>query len=198
MQNIETEQRLNACILEKESLEMQNVLSQSLPSFYRRAYRYLGNAADAEDAVQDALLSACRHLGEFKGRSKMSTWLTTIVINSALTQLRKRARQIHIPLDERFGEDEQGYCLADRLADCKPTPEDECIKSDLYGRLMHFVEELPPASRYAFQLRDLDGLTTSEAAQILGVADVTVKAHVSRARAKLRRLMCRTLDAQPR
>jgi RNA polymerase sigma-70 factor (ECF subfamily) len=63
---------------------------------------------------------------------------------------------------------------------------------------MQFVEELPPASRYAFQLRDLNGLSTSEAAQILGVADVTVKAHVSRARAKLRRLAGQALNTQPR
>ena len=177
--------------------EMQHVLSRSLPSFYRRAYRYLGNAADAEDAVQDALLSACRHLGQFKGQAQMSTWLTTIVTNSALTQLRKRSRQTHLSLEERFGE-EQEYSVSERLADSGPSPEDECIKSELYEHLLHCLEELPPASRYAFQLRDLDGLTTSEAAQILGVADVTVKAHVSRARAKLRRLMGRTLDAEPR
>src|SRR5437899_4562336 len=180
--NIGTGQRLDACVVEKETLEMQDVLSEHLPSFYRRAYRYLGNAADAEDAVQDALLSACRHLDQFKRQSKMSTWLTTIVINSALTQLRRRPRQIHTSLDERIGEEEQGYCLSERLADCKPSPEDECINSELYGHLMNLLEELPPASRCAFQLRDLDGLTTSEAAKILGVADVTVKAHVSRAR----------------
>jgi RNA polymerase sigma-70 factor, ECF subfamily len=192
-----SDQPLDVCLLEEESREMQEVLSRYLPSFYRRAYRYLGNAADAEDAVQDALLSACRHLDQFKGQSKMSTWLTTIVINSALTQLRRRSRQIHISLDEQFGE-EPGYCASERLADCRPSPEDECIQSELYGHLMHFVEELPPASGNAFRLRDLDGLTTSEAAQILGVADVTVKAHVSRARAKLRRLIGRALDAQPR
>jgi RNA polymerase sigma-70 factor (ECF subfamily) len=196
--SIGSEQRLDGCFCEKETEEMQDVFSQYLPSFYKRAYRYLGNAADAEDAVQDALLSACRHLHQFKGQSKMSTWLTTIVINSALTHLRRRPRQIHTSLDERIGEDGQGYCLSERLADCKPSPEDECIKSELYEHLLHCLEELPPASRYAFQLRDLDGLTTSEAAQILGVADVTVKAHVSRARAKLRRLMGRTLDAEPR
>jgi RNA polymerase sigma-70 factor (ECF subfamily) len=195
--NIGSEQRLDVCIFEKETQEMQDVLTRSMPSFYRRAYRYLGNAADAEDAVQDALLSACRHLDQFKGQSKMSTWLTTIVINSALTQLRRRPRQIHTSLDEQCGE-EPGYCVSERLADRRPSPEDECIKSELYGHLMHFVEELPPASRYAFQLRDLDGLTTSEAAQILGVADVTVKAHVSRARAKLRQLIGQALDAQPR
>jgi RNA polymerase sigma-70 factor (ECF subfamily) len=193
--NIGSEQRLDVCTFEKETQEMQDVLARSMPSFYRRAYRYLGNAADAEDAVQDALLSACRHLNQFKGRSKMSTWLTTIVINSALTQLRRRPRQIHTSLDEQFGE-EPGYSVSDRLTDQRPSPEDECIQSELYGHLMQFVEELPPASRSAFQLRDLDGLTTSEAAQILGVADVTVKAHVSRARAKLRRLIGQALNTQ--
>jgi RNA polymerase sigma-70 factor (ECF subfamily) len=193
--NIATEQRLDACILEKETLEMQDVLSQCLPSFYRRAYRYLGNAADAEDAVQDALLSACRHLDQFKGQSKMSTWLTTIVINSALTQLRRRPRQIHTSLDEQFGE-EPGYCVSELLADRRPSPEEECIESELHGHLMRFVEELPPSLGKAFQLRDLDGLTTSEAAQILGVADVTVKAQVSRARARLKRVISQTLDVK--
>ena len=195
--NIGTEQRLDARTHEKDTQEMQDILSRWLPSFYRRAYRYLGNSADAEDAVQDALLAAYTHLDQFKGQSKMSTWLTTIVTNSALTHLRRRPRQIHTPLDEQVGE-EPGYCVAELLADRRPSPEDECIQSEMYGHLMHFVEELPRASRYAFQLRDLDGLTTSEAAQILGVADVTVKAHLSRARAKLRRLTGQALDAKPR
>jgi RNA polymerase sigma-70 factor, ECF subfamily len=182
------EQRPHVRLLEEEIREMQAVLSQHLPSFYRRAYRYLGNAADAEDAVQDALLSACRHLDKFKGQAKMSTWLTTIVINSALTQLRRRPRQIHTSLDERLGED-QKYCVSERLADCRPTPEDECVGSDLHGRFMQLVAKLSPSLRKAYQLCDLDGLTTSEAAQILGVADVTVRTQVSRARAELRRLM---------
>jgi RNA polymerase sigma-70 factor (ECF subfamily) len=194
---IGSEQRLDVRLLEKETREMQDVLSRYLPSFYKRAYRYLGNAADAEDAVQDALLSACRHLDQFKGQAKMSTWLTSIVINSALTKLRRRPRQIHTSLDERLGED-QKYCVSERLADCRPSPEDECVGSDLHGRFMQFVAELSPALRKAYELRDLDGLTTSEVAQILGVADVTVKAQVSRARAELRRLMRLALDAPPR
>ena len=73
-------------------LEMKEVLSLRLPSFYRCALRVLGNAADAEDAVQEALLSAYRHIDQFKGQSQMTTWLTTIVRNSALMQLRKRGR----------------------------------------------------------------------------------------------------------
>ena len=194
---IGSEQHLDVCILEKETQEMQDVLARSMPSFYRRAYRYLGNVADAEDAVQDALLSACRHLDQFKGQSKMSTWLTTIVINSALTKLRRRPRQIHMSLDDQFGE-EPGYCVSDRLEDQRPTPEDECIKSDLHGHLMHFVEELPPSLNKAFHLRDLDGMTISEAAHVLGVTDVTVKAQVSRARARLKHMVGEALDSKPR
>ena len=193
---IGSEQRLDVGNIKNETEELQEVITRSMPALYRRAHRYLGNAADAEDAVQDALLSACRHLDQFKGQSKMSTWLTTIVINSALTQLRRRPRQIHTSLDEQVGE-EPGYCVSERLADRKPSPEDECIKSELHEHLMKFVEELPPSLGKAIKLRDLDGLTTSEAAQILGVADVTVKAQVSRARAKLR-LISKALDAKPR
>ena len=187
--NIESEQRH-----EIETLEMQKVLSRCLPAFHRKAFRYLGNAADAEDAVQDALLSAYKHLDQFKWQAQMSTWLTTIVANSALTQLRRRPRQIHLSLDEQFGE-EQEYCLSERLADCGPSPEDACRKSELHGRLMQFVAELSPSLRKAFQLRDLDGLTTKQAARILGVPDGTVKGQLSRARAKLRRL---ARDAKPR
>ena len=184
-----TAQDLAVRIPEKKMLEMQDVLSRWTPSFYRRAYRYLGNAADAEDAIQDAFLSAFRRLGQFQGQSKMSTWLTTIVINSSITKLRKRPRQVHASLDERFGDDEQGYFLSERLADAKPSPEAEYMKSEMHSRLMQCLAELPPSLRRAFQLRELDGLSISEAASILGVADVTLKAQVSRARAKLRRLM---------
>lgn len=190
-----SEKRSDISLPEKEARDMQDVLSRCLPSFYRRAYRYLGNVADAEDAVQDALLSACRNLDQFKGQAKMSTWLTTIVINSALTQLRRRPHQIHTSLDARSGD--QKYCISELLADRRPSPEDECVGSNLHGRFMQVVAKLSPSLRKAYQLRVLDGLTTSEAAQILGVADVTVKAQVSRARAELRRMMRLALDAQP-
>jgi RNA polymerase sigma factor (sigma-70 family) len=193
---IGSEQGLDVRIPEAKSREMNDVLSRYLPSFYRRAYRHLGNAADAEDAVQDALLSAYKHLDQFKGQSQMSTWLTAIVTNCARMQLRRRPRQTHVPLDEPFGE-EQEYSLSERLADCGPSPEDECRKSELHMRLTQFAVQLSPPLRTAFQLRDLDGLSTSEVAHILGVPVGTVKAQLARARAKLRQLMRRALDAQP-
>src|SRR6267154_272313 len=195
--NLRNQLSLGVRISKNGTREMQDILSRYLPSFYRRAYRYLGNAADAEDAVQDALLSAYKNLDQFKGEAQLSTWLTAIVTNSALTQLRRRSHRTHLSLEERFGE-EQEYCMSERLADCGLSPEEEYIKSELHERLMQFVAKLTPSLRKVVQLRDLDGLTTREAAQILGVADVTVKTQASRARAKLKRLMRAALDTQPR
>ena len=190
-------QRLDAPNGASVAREMEDVLSRRLPSFYRSAYRFLGNAADAEDAVQDALLSAYKHLDQFRGQSQMSTWLTAIVSNCARMQLRRRPSQIHVSLDERIGE-EQEYSMSDRLAHRGPDPEDECRYSELNARLRQLAAQLSPPLRKAFQLRDLDGLTTSEAANLLGVADGTVKAQVARARAKLRQLMRRGLEPQRR
>src|SRR2546427_1572625 len=190
-------QRLDAPNGASVAREVEAVLSRRLPSFYRSVYRFLGNAADGEDAVQDALFSAYKHLDQFRGQSQMSTWLTAIVSNCARMQLRRRPSQIHVSLDERIGE-EQEHCMSERLADRGPDPEDECRYSELNARLRQLAAQLSPPLRKAFQLRDLDGLTTSEAANLLGVADGTVKAQVARARAKLRQLMRRGLEPQRR
>src|SRR5437879_1645610 len=138
---------------ESAAREMEDVLSRRLPSFYRSAYRFLGNAADAEDAVQDALLSAYKHLDQFRGQAQMSTWLVAIVSNCARMQLRRRPRQIHVSLNEQFG-NEQGYTVSEQLVDCAPNPEEEYRKAELRERLMQFAEELSPTLRKAFQLRD--------------------------------------------
>ena len=181
------EQHLDTPPTEKETRELQDVFSRYLPLLYRTAYRYLGNTADAEDAVQDALLSAYKHLDQFRGQAQISTWLVAIVSNCARMQLRRRPRQLHLSLNEQFG-NEQGYTVSDRLADCGPSPEEAYQDAELHERIMQFAEELSPPLRRAFQLRDLDGLTTSEAAQILGVVDGTVKAQVARARSS--RALC--------
>lgn len=180
---------------ESAAQELDEVLSRCRPSLYRSADRFLGNAADAEDAVQDALLSACKHLDQFRGQAQISTWLTAIVSNSARRQGRKRLRHLHISLDEPIGKDQE-YSISERVPDLRPNPEDECQNSELHARLTELVTQLSPPLRKTFQLRELDGRTTSEAACILGVAGGTVKAQLTRARLKLRRLMRRALDPQ--
>jgi RNA polymerase sigma-70 factor, ECF subfamily len=177
-----------AHVCEQHATQLENAVSHYLPALYRRAYRYVGNPDDAEDAVQDALLSAYKHLDQFKATAKMTTWLTTIVTNSALTQLRRRSSHPHVSLNEQFNH-EQDYFLSDTLADAKPNPEEECASSESNGFLMQFLSELSPSLRQAIQLRYLDGLTINEAARILEVPLATMKSRVWRARAQLKRRM---------
>jgi RNA polymerase sigma-70 factor (ECF subfamily) len=163
---------------------MLSVLPHCLPSLYRYAYRLLGNKADAEDAVQDALVAAFKHLHQFRGDAQLSTWLTTIVINCARMHLRKRSRYIHVSLDSRIGE-EQEYLLSDTLVDHRPNPEDECHKSRLNARLIKSAAKLSPTLRRTFHLRYVDQLSVCETACALGVPIGTVKAQTARARAKV-------------
>src|ERR1700693_6142568 len=119
----QTEPRLGFCKGDNVDEEMNKALRRCRASFLRNAYRFLNNEADAEDAVQDALLSAYKHIDQFRGEAQMSTWLTAIVSNSARLQLRKRQRQIQVSLDEPIGE-EQELTLSDSLTDGRPNPED--------------------------------------------------------------------------
>jgi len=181
---IESDQSIDLASGKKSSPQMLHVLSHGLPSLYRRAYRLLGNKADAEDAVQDALLAAYQHLNQFRGDARMSTWLTAIVTNCARMQLRKRPRHVHVSLDSRIGK-EQEYSLANMLVDDRPNPEDQCHKSRLNARLIKSAAELSPTLRRTFHLRYVDDLSVCETARVLGIPIGTVKAQTARARAKL-------------
>ena len=180
---------------DKLGREMDDALLRYRSRFCRSAFRYLGNAADAEDAVQDALLSAYKHLSEFRGQARISTWLSAIVINSARMQLRRRSRQPHVPLDEQSPEQES-HALCDRLADRGQTPEEACRGAELAEHVHRLLRQLSPTLRRAFQLRELDGLTIRETANVLGVAEGTVKAQLARARTKLRFLMRKSLGGR--
>jgi RNA polymerase sigma-70 factor (ECF subfamily) len=185
---IESDQGIDLASGKISCPQMLHVLSHGLPSLYRRAYRLLGNKPDAEDAVQDALLAAYKHLNQFRGDAQLSTWLTTIVINCARMHLRKRSRYIHVFLDSRIGE-EREYPLSDTLVDNRPNPEDECRRSTLNARLMKSAAQLSPTLRKTFHLRFVDHLSVGETARLLGVPIGTVKAQTARAKAKLRKLV---------
>lgn len=183
------DERVETPGLQEVTQAFGHILSSQLPMLYRGAYRLLGNEADAEDALQDALLAAYIHLDQFKGESRMSTWMTTIVHNRARMQMRTRRRRVLVPLEDQQTPDEQPLC--ERLADHRPSPEHECSNSELRERLRRAHRQLSPTLQRAFQLRDIDGLSIKEAAQILGVPTGTVKAQSARARKRVRELMRR-------
>lgn len=181
---IENVQSADPASVKLSSPQMLAALSHGLPSLYRQAYRLLGNKADAEDAVQDALLAALKHLNQFRGDAQFSTWLSAIVINCVRMHLRKRLRYTHVSLDSRTGE-EQESPLSEILVDDRPNPEDECHRSMLHRRLMKSAAQLSPILRKTFQLRFADHLSVRETACLLGVPTGTVKAQIARARVKL-------------
>ncbi len=180
---------------ETPARELRDLLAKRLPSLHRRAYRLLGNAADAEDAVQDALLSACKHLDQFRGESQISTWLTAIVSNSARMRLRRRRREVHVSLDEQIGEDQQ-YSVSERLAGRGPNPEEEYRKCELTGHMRQLMKQLSLTQLRTLQLRDMHDHSIRETAEILGIPAGTVKAQLARGRKKLKQLMQEAL--QPR
>ena len=182
---------------QEELQELICVFDRRLASFKRIALRVLGNAADAEDAVQDAFLSAYKHLDQFKGQAQMSTWLTTIVVNKARMKVRQRSRYLHITMDAE-DRDENKHPPSDALSDRRPTPEEVCQRLEAWERLAQLLTWLSPPLRTTFQLREVDGLSIREAAQVLGVAEGTVKARLARARIKLKQLMQESLRGKCR
>ena len=173
---------------QKSVQELTSVITHYLPCLHRMALRRLGNVEDAEDAVQDALLSALRHVDQFRGQAQMSTWLTAILLNSVRMKLRQRPRRVHIPLDEKdLEEDELSFSQV--VPDHRPGPEDICRWWELTDLLFRLMKRLSPTLRRTFQLRAVDGLSIRETANVLRVPEGTAKARIARARARLKQMV---------
>jgi RNA polymerase sigma-70 factor (ECF subfamily) len=158
---------------------------------FQTALRVLGNAEDAEDALQDGLLSAYRNLRRFEGRSQFSTWLTRIVINAALMRRRRAKARPAVSLDETPREEE--LPASERFADDGPNPEQVFAGTELREMISENLEELSPLLRTAFLLREVEGYSTGEAAKKLGVTENTLKARLWRARHQLAERLGRRL-----
>jgi RNA polymerase sigma-70 factor (ECF subfamily) len=150
---------------------------------FQTALRVLGNAEDAEDALQDGMLSAFRNLRRFEGRSQFSTWLTRIVINAALMRRRSAKARPAVSLDETPREDE--LPATERFSDNRPNPEQVFAGTELREMIDTNLDELSPLLRTAFVLREVQGYSTGEAAKKLGVTENTLKARLWRARHQL-------------
>jgi RNA polymerase sigma-70 factor (ECF subfamily) len=179
-------------IYHKKVHELTCLMSRSMPYLHRMALRRMGNVADAEDVVQEALLSAYSHVEQFRGQARMSTWLTSIVINSARMRLRRRSWPASVRLDEQVPD---AHAFAEILSDSRPNPEEECRRAERAKLLAHSFRTLSPTLRRTFQLRDVDGLSIRETANLLGIPEGTVKARVARARARLKQMLQQSLGA---
>jgi RNA polymerase sigma-70 factor, ECF subfamily len=178
-----TEEALLSRAMAGDQPALEILFARNHRPLFQTALRLLGNAEDAEDALQEGMLAAYRNLHRFEGRSQFSTWLTRIVINAAL--MRRRSRRAHpaVSLDEDFREEQ--VPAAERFPDDGPSPEELYAGFELSERLRENLEGLSPVLRRAFELRELAGLTADEAAKALGVSRNTLKARLWRARHQL-------------
>ena len=152
---------------------------------FRIAQHVTHNREDAEDAVQEAFLKAFQHLNEFREDSKFSTWLIRITLNQSLMKLRKQRRAIReVSLEENFQTD--GEKLPMEVIDWAPDPEQLYRASELRNILIKALKELRPVLRAVFVLRDIEGLSTTQTAEVLNLSHTAVKARLWRGRLQLR------------
>jgi RNA polymerase sigma factor (sigma-70 family) len=151
----------------------------------RTTLRITKNREDAEDALQDALLSAFVHIREFNARSSFYTWLTRIAINCSLMRLRKNRGCREVSIDEPIDIGEQrAQC---EPADRAPGPEARCAQREEDAILRRAVRQLSPAVRQALEIRLLHESSIKETAEILGISVEATKGRLFHARAALRR-----------
>ncbi|MBZ5533889.1 MAG: sigma-70 family RNA polymerase sigma factor [Acidobacteriia bacterium] len=156
---------------------------------FRIAQHITHNEEDAQDVVQDAFLKAYTNLEQFQGNSKFYTWLVRIAVNEALMRLRKRRNDRTVSLDEDV-ETEDGS-MPREVADWSPNPEQLYGQSELGDILKKTIQGLPPGFRTVFVLRDVEGLSTEETAEMLGLSIPAVKSRLLRARLQLRERLTR-------
>jgi RNA polymerase sigma-70 factor, ECF subfamily len=153
---------------------------------YRLALKMLENQQDAEDVLQETFIKAFRGLGSFDGRSSLSTWLYRIATNETLMVLRRRKNlPVSVSIDEPLDENEE-IPEPRQIADWCCLPEDELMSNETRLQLEKAIESLPANLRIVFVLRDLEGLSTLETAEVLNLSETAVKTRLSRARFYLR------------
>jgi len=160
---------------------------------YRVARAILRNDAEAEDALQLAYLQAYRGMANYRGDSKLSTWLTRIVVNESLVRARKRRREgIVIPLDAST--DEADVAMIENMESHDEIPESAAMRNQTRALIERRIDALPEVFRTVFVLRALEELSVEETAASLGIPEATVRTRFFRARALLRETLARDID----
>jgi RNA polymerase sigma-70 factor (ECF subfamily) len=154
---------------------------------YRLAIKMLENPQDAEDVLQETFIKAYRNLPRFDGRSSISTWLYRIATNEALMLIRRR-KHVNVSIDEPLETDEQEQ-MPLQITDWCCLPEEEMMSTEAREYMDRAIDDLPYTLRVVFLLRDIEGLSTHEAAEVLELSEAAVKTRLSRARLRLRELL---------
>ncbi|MEW6179035.1 MAG: sigma-70 family RNA polymerase sigma factor [Chloroflexota bacterium] len=172
--------------------ELARMVDLYSDKIYRLALKFTNNPQDAEDVLQETFLKAMRALPEFEGRSSLSTWLYRIAVNEALMLLRKQKPDLRLDTPNDDDEPENTPLTNDLiLADWCCLPEDELLSEESRRFLDKAIQKLPATLRSVFILRDIEGLSIRETAELLGLTETNVKTRLLRARLFLRQELSR-------
>ena len=178
-------------VLEGDTALFELLMRRYNERLYRAARAITRDDREAEDVVQQAYVNAFSHLRQFKGDAGFATWLTRIAINEALARVRRRSR--YEPFDDEAPQVEKLMSWSS-----SPDPERQAFTGELRELLEWAIDSLPDGAREVFVLRDVEGLSTFDTAQSLGVSEDVVKTRLSRARGALRRaLLARAGESAP-
>jgi RNA polymerase sigma-70 factor (ECF subfamily) len=162
---------------------------------FRSVYRILGNRDDAEDTLQDAWMKAFVHLKTFDGRSKFSTWLTRIAINSALMTLRRKRSHPETSMD-RSGDGDTWEQW--EVPDNRSNIEDLYLKKEAEQKLKEAIESLRPPLRFVMEIQQLHYGTNKEIADAAGISVAALKSRLIRARALVRSSLQSSMSSAPK
>ena len=169
---------------------LEALMSHHQARVYRLAHGITRSEADAEEVVQDVFLNLFRKIGTFEGRAGLGTWLYRVTTNAALIKRRGKRHEVEVPLEEHlpsFRED--GHREGDRallLADWSQSPDEELLTLETRARLNQAIAGLPDRYQLVLLLRDMEGVSNDEAAEVLGESVSSVKSRLHRARMALR------------
>lgn len=180
-----------------DAVALESVMERHAGRLYRVALGITRSRADAEEVVQDTLLALARKIDTFEGRSALGSWLYRVAINGALIKRRGRRGAVEVSLEEHlptFRAD--GHREGARewvMADWSQTPEDELLAGEAREMLGQAIDALPDHYRAVLVLRDVEELTSEQAAEALGESVASVKSRLHRARMALREQLTRAL-----
>ncbi|MBN1145920.1 MAG: sigma-70 family RNA polymerase sigma factor [Anaerolineales bacterium] len=170
-----------------DKAEFARVVEAYSGVIYRLAIKMLEDPQDAEDVLQETFIKAYHNLPRFDGRSSISTWLYRIATNEALMLLRRR-KHIFVSIDEPLEAEDQEQAPL-QIVDWCCLPEAELMSSEARAYMDQAVDQLPHRLRMVFLLRDIEGLSTQETAEVLNLSEAAVKTRLSRARMRLREML---------
>jgi RNA polymerase sigma-70 factor (ECF subfamily) len=168
-----------------EDAAFAELLERHQGRVYHHALRLMGNPQDAEEVLQDTFLKVFRNLDRFEERSRFSTWIYRIATNEALMRLRRSHRKREVSLDERL-ERTEGEGRGEEIRDFARSALDHAMDAEIRRALDRTLAELPEEYRVVFTMRDLDGLTNAEVAEVLEISVPAVKSRLHRSRIYLR------------